>query len=339
MKVYDKPYTFINGDVLDPHDINDVWRYKQEALADASARRYIESVVPLSFVRTSQTAYVYTDTAAVRTYSFTPPDDVYVTRAFLVATLSSIAADVNITLKANGTTVPTGCTDPWLTIASDADTGQEIRDLNPARFKLEGGTRYEITLESTGAFVATQFDVTFHIVSDRFGFDSANEPDFQPTLVSEDIGLVEAIQDANETNFATEVAKLGVGSYAPVTYCLHNVSSDNTFTDERTFRIPRIDNDRAPATIKRASMWVGFDANVNTIFTIEIVDEGSSVVAGSTFPVPTSTFGYKDLTGLSISLSASGSGLAADSGEDYAVRFKTSTSLTVHKAFIVLWIQ
>jgi hypothetical protein len=164
MKVYDKPYTFIDGDVLDPRDLNGVWNYKREALADAAGRRYIESVFPLSFVKDCATGYADTDTADTRTFSFTAPADLYVTRAFLNGVFSAINAEIKITITKNSTgTTPDGCTDPWLNVASDTPTGQEVQDRNPARFKLESGERYDILLDSSAAFTVTRLDVHFYV--------------------------------------------------------------------------------------------------------------------------------------------------------------------------------
>lgn len=340
MKVYDKPYTFINGDVLDPRDLNGVWNYKREALKDAAARRYVESVVPVTFMRTSQDQIDNTDNADMRTYSFTPPADVYVTRAFLVARFgATITADVNIKFQTGAGATPAGCTDPWLSVSAGTDIGDEIRDYNPARFKLEGGTRYEIVLESSAAFTISQLDVSFHVLSDRFGFSSTNEPSFQPIMVSEDLPTNIVSQNNNNANFATEVAKLGVSSYAPVTHCLHDVTSTTANEPWRKFPIPRIDDDRAAATIESICMWVAFDAAQTTTFTIELTDDSGGVITGSIFPVIANTAGYINIAGVNQSLVDSGDGVAADTSEDRFVRFRTSSTVTVNKAFIMVWIK
>jgi hypothetical protein len=97
-------------------------------------------------------------------------------------------------------------------VAADAPTGEEVRDYNAARFKLESGERYDVLLDSSAAFTVTRLDVHFHVLSDRFGFSAA--PSFQPTLANESVGGTKATQDANDTAFSTQVGNLVEDNYA-----------------------------------------------------------------------------------------------------------------------------
>jgi len=342
MKVYDKPYTFIDGDVLDPRDLNGVWNYKREALKDAAARRYIESVFPLSFVKDCATGYTNTDTADTRTFSFTAPADLYVTRAFLNGVFSAINAEIKVTIVKNSTgTTPAGCTDPWLNVAADATVNQEVRDLNPARFKLESGERYDILLDSSAAFTVTRLDVHFHVLSDRFGFSSTTEPSFQPLMVSEDLPTDIASQNANNSNFATEVAKLVEDNYAAVCFPLHDTAVNPATSSIRKFPLPRIDSGRSTAIVVQMSLQIELASAVTGTYTAQIVGGlGGGILHQSTVVSITSpaTTGYGANT-FSQVITTGVSGSAANTSQDYFVQVISANSATIKKAFITLWIK
>lgn len=340
MKVYDKPYTFITGDVLDPRDINGVWNYKREALKDAAARRYIESVFPLSFVKDCATGYAGTDTADTRTFSFTAPADLYVTRAFLNGVFSVINAEIKITIVKNSTgTTPVGCTDPWLNVDASATVNEEVRDLNPARFKLESGERYDILLDSSAAFTATRLDVHFHVLSDRFGFSSTTEPSFQPFMVSEDLSTSFGIQNTNSSNFANEVAKLVEDNYAPVCFPLHDTSVSSSSFAGRKFPLPRIDSGRSTATVVQMSLQIELASAVTGAYVAKIVDGTGTLLQSTVVNVTSpSVTGYGANTFLQI-ITTGVSGSAADTGQDYFVEITSTNAATIKKAFVTLWIK
>lgn len=340
MKVYDKPYTFITGDVLDPRDLNGVWNYKREALKDAAARRYIESVFPLSFVRDCATGYASTDTADTRTFSFTAPADLYVTRAFLNGVFSAINAEIKITIVKNSTgTTPAGCTDPWLNVDAGAAVNEEIRDLNPARFKLESGERYDILLDSSAAFTVTRLDVHFHVLSDRFGFSSTTEPSFQPFMVSEDLSTNIVTQNTNSSNFATEVAKLVEENYSPVCFPLHDTAVSSATSSTRKFPLPRIDTGRSTAKVVQMSLQIELASAVTGSYYARIVD-GAGVTLQFTIVSITSpsTTGYGANT-FSRIITTGVSGSAADTSQDYFVEVTSTNAATIQKAFVTLWIK
>ena len=342
MRVYDKPYTFITGDVLDPRDLNGVWNYKREALKDAAARRYVESVFPLSFVKDCATGYTNADTVDTRTFSFTAPADLYVTRAFLSGVFSAIGAEIKITITKNSTgTTPDGCTDPWLNVAADATTNEEVRDYNAARFKLESGERYDVLLDSSAAFTVTRLDVHFHVLSDRFEFSSANEPSFQPIMVSEDLTANIVSQSTNNSNFATEVAKLVEDNYAAVCFPLHDTAVSSATSSTRKFPLPRIDSGRSTAKVMQMSLQIELASAVTGNYLAQITN-GAGVtyqfaIVGVTSPATTgyvvATFSQPILTAVS--------GSAADTSQDYFVEVTSQypVSATIKKAFVTLWIK
>jgi len=342
MKVVSQPYTFYDGQVLDPEDLNRVWRYKQEALADAAGRRYIESVFPLSFVKDCATGYASTDTADTRTFSFTAPADLYVTRAFLNGVFSAINAEIKITIVKNSTgTTPDGCTDPWLNVDESAAVNEEVRDLNPARFKLESGERYDILLDSSAAFTVTRLDVHFHVLSDRFAFGA--EPKFTPLLATESLNGTLAAQNSNDSAYGTQVGNLVEDNYAAVTYSVANMYlTNNTTTDYQKFPIPLIADSRSTATVVGMSLHVGLNVGITgRDITAQIEDSAGVPQDSVTITMSGGTTGYQSKT-TSVDIDSASTGAVITPASDYAVRIYVSSGGNISmngKFLITLWIK
>jgi hypothetical protein len=341
MKVVSQPYTFYDGQVLDPEDLNRVWRYKQEALADAAGRRYIESVFPLSFVEDCSTGYTESTASQVRTFSFTAPADLYVTRAFLNGVFSAINAEIKITIVKNSTgTTPAGCTDPWLNVAADATVTQEVRDLNPARFKLESGERYDILLDSSAAFTVTRLDVHFHVLSDRFAFGA--EPKFTPLLATEALNGTLAAQNLNDSTYGTQVGNLVELNYEPVCFVMHNQSINSTVASTRKFPVPQIGTTRGKASVYGANLYLHMNGSPpSQDYILELVNNGGSVLDSVTLSLTSpAVTGYVAASGWNVSLEDASSDAASDTSKDRFIQLRTvSGSGTVGKAFITLWIK
>lgn len=338
MYVVEKPYRFLSGEVLDPDDLNRVWRYKQEALADAAARRYIESVFPLSFVKDCATGYTNADTVSTRTFSFTAPADLYVTRAFLNGVFSAIGAEIKITITKNSTgTTPDGCTDPWLNVAADAPTGEEVRDYNAARFKLEGGQRYDVLLDSSAAFTVTRLDVHFHVLSDRFGFSAA--PSFQPTLANEKQLAGKSVQDSNDTAFGTQVGNLVEGNYAPVCFPVHDTTVSLSVFSGRKFPLPRIDSGRSTATAVQMSLQIELASAVTGDYYAEITDSSGTVLEDVVVTLTSPTVSGYGVSTFAEPIFTAVSGSAADTSVDYFVQVRSQNTADIKKAFVTLWIK
>lgn len=338
MIVVSEPYKFVAGHVLDPDDLNRVWRYKQEALADATARRYVESVFPLSFVKDCATGYTNADTASTRTFSFTAPADLYVTRAFLNGVFSAIGAEIKITIIKNSIAkTPNGCTDPWLNVAADAPLNEEVRDYNAARFKLESGERYDVLLDSSAAFTVTRLDVHFHVLSDRFGFSAA--PSFQPTLVVESGPTSKATQDANDTSFGTQVGNLVEDNYAAVCFPLHDTTVNSAVVSTRKFPLPRIDSGRSTATVVQMSLQIELTSAVTGNYYAQITNSGGSPIQGVAVLLTSPTLSGYNYSTFSQPILTAVSGSAADTAQDYFVQIISQNTATIKKAFVTLWIK
>lgn len=349
MYVYDKPYTFSNGEVLDARDLNRVWKYKQDALADAASRRYIESVFPLSFVRDCGTGYDSTDSVDIRKFSFTAPADLYVTRAFLNGVFSAIGAEIKITIVKNSTSAtPDGCTDPWLNVAADAPVNEEVDDYNAARFKLESGQRYDVLLSSSAAFTVTRLDVNFHVLSDRFGFDGGNEPNNLSLMVNESSrNSTQFIQEYfNKYNFSdpsnpnNQVGKLVQENYSPITYCLHGLGLTTLVQSRSKIPIPLFDQARATGGIVGYSVWVVFDTNQTNSITAQVVNSSGGILLSTVLSFSSETSKY--VTGSFYPgkpLNSATSGASANTALDSFLQFKSSSPVTVDKIFVTLWVK
>ena len=152
MKLVTDPFKFTTGDVLDPHDINQVWRYASEGIADTAQRRYKEVVFPLSFTKSVSSGYAHTDNADLRRFRFEMPVAGFVTRAFLTGNITS-SADVEVEIVRVSTGLPpAGCPDPWLRIDSTGGVAADVSDFGPVRFPLltnRSSTRFPSTSEAS----------------------------------------------------------------------------------------------------------------------------------------------------------------------------------------------
>jgi len=337
VKVISSPYTFIDGDVLDPRDLNRVWKYKQEALADAASRRYIESAVSISFAKDCATGYSNSDSAGIRTFTFKSPFDVYVTRAFLNGEFSAKSDEVVVYMKETSSgNPPDGCTVPWLSISADEPLNEEVRDVSPARFKLAANTQYEILLDSAAAFTASRLDLTFHVLSDRFAFGP--EPSFSPTIVNEFSSLSQSTQSTNSSNFSSAVSGLTTNSYAPVCLSLHNVSTDNTSSPDRRIPIPRIGDSRATPTAVSISFQFKRTAGTSTAFYARIVDAGGTPL-GLASLTTASTSTQLAFSTINVNLHTSTDSSSSVTANDYFLEVASAASATLEKAFVMVWIK
>ena len=344
MYVYDKPYTFSNGEVLDNRDLNALWKYKKEALADAVERRYIESVFPISFTQSCAIGYTNSNSADLRTFKFTAPADLYVTRAFLDGSFSVIDGEVKVVIEDSSGSTPAGCTDPWLSI-ENASINTDVSDLSPARFKLSSGETYSIRVESASNFTVTRLDLIFHVLSDRYGFGAAPDPLF--TYLSEVAPSNKFTQDNNDYTFAAAGQALDQAivqsNYAPVTYSVSSVYLETTVNDQNTFPIPRIGDSRATPEIVGISLYVAADAagaSTNT-YTVEILNTlgvAQDSLSVTLLNTQTAAYGFKSV---SVPISTPLASGAAVTSSDFflGVSGTSNISLANRKYFITLWIK
>jgi len=338
MKHVQKSRFFQAGEVLDPNHLNSVWKYKQDLVSDTAEQRYVESVINLNFVKDAFNGYSNSDSAFLRSFIFTPPEDIYVTRSFLYSQMASGGtgvAQVFIQTYPGGVTV-SGATAPHLEV--DASVTSEQRDYNPARFKLTGGQAYRVYLAGTGTFTTERFEVQLHVLSDVYGFGAA--PEFTPALVTEASPLSESVQDLNEFNYTTAASNLTGSSQAvaPVCSAYHSVTVDTASNDEVRHFLPSMQSTRVSSGyIAYVSAQVQFASNQTGTMYIEIKNSAGTLVASVS-----KAFGGTEwywAGSVTVNIRNPTTGAPADSSLDFSIGLGNNFgSVTADKVFLTAWL-
>lgn len=209
---------FTAGDALSPTDVNDVFLYAKDALADVSEKRYALAALTFPFNKSMSGGIANTDTIGVRTQRFTCPVACTVVRAFLNGNVTA-AATMTIAFKRAVTgVVPTGATAPYLNVAAGATTAADVNDTNIQSVTLDAGVSYDLIIEGS-SFTTERCDVVLHVQVDRWragGF--LDVPDFAFADFTD--GLADALLVGSAgvgatVQLATEVAKLTARGMTP----------------------------------------------------------------------------------------------------------------------------
>lgn len=262
MKVLTAPVTYVDGDILVPEDLNALYLYARDAVADAASKRWAKSILPIQCVQIVGTTI--TDTSgALLVHRFKSPVTCIVERAFLSANMTSSAAVTVAITETSGGATPAGATVPLLSTGEAiTSAATDTADVNTDRFVLTAGTEYSITIASSAAFALSRFDVTLHLAVDRWTLAGTTSiPDFDPTLVTDASMRDATVVAANNTALTTEANKFAsaLGAMMPMVFHAHNILS-GTDADLRTFTIPRIASARARAVIKRIYVFADMAA-------------------------------------------------------------------------------
>ena len=334
-----RPQIFQAGETLDPRDLNQVWRYISDLDTDTKQRRFRESVLPLHFVVNASTGYTQADTAETRTFRFKCPVPAILTRAFLTANVTC-AADVNVVLEQAGTT-PTGATNPLLTVASGAVASVVQTDISVSRIALTKDLEYEVRIESTGTFDTERFDVHLHLQADRLNTTGSDaDADINVTLVAEDDARNAVTQSTQKNAF--DGALLGTTTNAPMPaiFGVHDMTSPGLpALEHREFPLPRFGSPRSSAQITSIFLAVEMaSAPVGGSVKVEILDALGNVVE-------TASVAMAGLTQATTTIAATRSltygqdNAPATPAFDYSLRFSSTTSTNVRKAYCILWVQ
>lgn len=348
MKLVATPFKFVDGDVLDPHDLNQVWRYGAEATVDNVSRRYKEVVLPLSFTKSVSSGYVHTDNVGIRRFRFEMPLAGFVTRAFLSGNITS-NADVQVDIFRVATGLPpSGCPTPWLRIDSTGGVAADVNDFSPVRFPLLAGNQYDIIIGGSN-FTVNQLDIVVHILIDRFavsGSDSSSFFVFNPSLVNENSALDASVQSLNKGNMDAAgniIEAFGAAVPTPVPFAVHTLNlSLSANINVRTFPVPRFGQARSTPSVCAMSLWVysSVALTVGSQWQFSLVTSGGSPLL-TAFYIATGGenqfFVHFNFTPLALTDTADAT--PATPASDYLVRFISSQSVVVNKAFGVLWVQ
>lgn len=348
MKVYTTPVEFNAGQTLDPSDLNNVFTYTRDVIADVASRRYTRSMLTYQFVTGVGTAYTNTANELL-TYRFTCPNTCVIERAYLSANMTSSAeVKVDITTAAGGAV--SGAVSPLLTTGGAvASAGTTVEDFAGNRIVLTAGAEYKITVSSTGTFTLSRFDVTLHVLTDRWvpsGTDVS--PSLSPTLFDEGTAPDATIVNANGTAASTAASSLAsyVQAPSPVLFAIHGLTNA-TGLAYRSFSLPRFDSARATSKIVAAYVYAFMNGTGGSTVTATIQDASVSTLYTATANVsgvPFASGGGVISSPLVLSAATTGISVDVDTssflGSDWNITLtNASATTTATKAYCILWLS
>lgn len=332
---------FTAADALSPTDLNDVFLYAKDALADVTEKRFALAAVVFPFVKDAGSAVngiVNSDTIGVRTQRFTCPIACTVLRAFLNGNLTA-ASDVTISLqRAVTAALPTGATTPYLNVAAGATTAADVEDTNTQSVTLDAGVSYDIIIAGS-SFTTERFDVVLHVQVDRWRtFGVLGVPDFAFTDFTD--GLADATLVANSVggaafNLAAAVAGLATARGLSATGLTHTVFSSATAAADLLRVMPVPVATRCASRIVRAYLT----SSVRTVglqsVTAVLKNSAGATVATMTNAHIADAIMTADSGALSLTLNGGVDLLA----EDFTVQFSAAGASIVERASLLLWFE
>ncbi len=336
MKVLTAPLTFIDGDILVPEDLNSLYLYARDAVADVASRRWAKAIFPIQCVQVVGTT-IDELSAALLVHRFKCPVTCVAERAFLNANMTS-SAEVTVAIIATGGSTPTGATVPLLATGGAVTSAAiDTTDTNNDRFVLTAGQEYSITIATAGAatFDLHRCDITLHLAVDRWTLAGTTSiPDFDPVLVNDASARDATVVAANNAALTTESAKFALALTAPMpmVFHVHNFVS-GTDADLRTITIPRIATARGKCVIKRIYLFADMAAAGGAADTVT-----ATIGAGvATADVNGVAYAAADSGALSIALDGAVS--AATTGDDLSlVLVNNDAANTCNRATVIVWV-
>lgn len=325
---------FTAGDALSPTDLNDVFLYAKDALADVSEKRYALAALTFPFNKSMSGGIANGDTIGVRTQRFTCPVACTVVRAFLNGNVTAASA-MTIALKRAVTgVVPTGATTPYLNVVAGATTAADVNDTNIQSVTLDAGVSYDLIIEGS-SFTTERCDVVLHVQVDRWragGF--LDVPDFAFADFTD--GLADALLVGSAgvgatVQLATEVAKLTARGMTPAMTTHTGFSSGASANLLRVLPVPS--SARCSSRIVRAYLTSASAATGN-IVTAVVKDSTGATVATLSNNHSVNLLMTADSGALAIALNGGVELLA----QDFTVEF-SSTAGTTERASLILWFE
>lgn len=342
MKVIDAPLTFVTGDVLPPEDLNALYLYARDAVADVASKRWAKSIFPIQCAQIVGTAVDET-AGALLVHRFKCPQTCIVERAYLSANLTS-AAEVTIAITAtSGGATPTGATTPWLTTkGAVASAATDTNDINTDRFVLTADTEYSITIASSGTFDFSRLDITLHLAIDRWTLaGTTSVPDFDPVLVTDASARDATVVVANNAALTTEAGKFAAspGAVMPMVFHVHNFLS-GTDADLRTITIPRISDARAKMVVKRIYVFADMAANggAGDTVTADLQNAAGASQATAVADVNGVAYAAGDSGALTVNLHGSGVSAATVADDFKLVLTNNDAANQCDRATVLVWV-
>lgn len=342
MKVLTAPITFVTGDALVPADLNALYSYARDAVADVASKRWAHGIVPIQCVQLVGTTITQAS-GALLVHRFKCPVTCIVTRAFLSANMTSDnEVTVAITATAGGAT-PTGATSPWLTTrGAVTSAATDTEDINTDRFVLTAGTEYSITIATaSGNFALSRFDVTMHVAVDRWTLAGTTSiPDFDPTLVTDASARDATVVSANNTALTTEANKFASALTAPMpsVFHVHNFLS-GTDADLRTIPIPRILSTRGKLVAKRIYVFADMAAAGGAGDTVvaDLQNAAGASQASATADVNGVSYAAGDSGAISVTVDATNVSAATVADDYNLVVTNNDAANQCNRAKVIIW--
>lgn len=325
------PVVFGNTRALAPNDINDVFLYAKDAVADVGEKRYAIAAISFPFVQDMSTGLTNASSVQARRHRFICPVDCTIVRAFLEGSVTAAAA-MQVNIATAGGATPAGATTPYLNVAAGATTATDVDDVNIQPVTLDAGQTYNLTLSGT-SFTTERCNVVLHVLVDRWRATGALDVpvfdyvDFTDTDGTGDAAAVNAASAA----LAAESAKFSRRAMSPSLHVRTAFTSTGSpFVDV----IPMAAPTRNAGGIVRAYLSSS-TAAFGQVVTATIKDNSGVTVATMSNNHAASLI----MTVSSGALSIPWSGDVTDFAKDYTVEFSASTGVVVERAALLLWME
>lgn len=337
MKVVSNPHTFATSDVLTPEDLNEVYLYARDAVADVASKRWVK--FPLVYQCVTDVGTPYTQASgALLVLKFWCPWRCVVERAQIFANMTQSGGAVEVAITKNSdTSTPTGASAPWLTTGATAiaDASVETTAFSGDRFVLAANTEYDITI-SGSTFSLERFDLALSLATDRWNSaGTESTPDFDPTLFTDASARDATVVSANNSALATAALapSSALGAPAGSVFMIHGVSSTSD-TDLLRVTFPVVETARATMEAKAVYLdCVMAGTGGNTVDAIWY-DEGAAGFADATAV----TAGVSRASG-SATATETMNGAAAETGaNDFYIDVLPGNTEVVTRAIVIAWV-
>ena len=328
---------FTSGDALSPTDLNDVFLYSKDALADVSEKRYALAAIVFPFVADVASGITNASILRVRTQRFTCPVACTVVRAFLNGNVTAASAMTIALKRADTGVVPTGATAPYLNVVAGSTTAVDVNDTNTQSVELDAGVSYDLIIEGS-SFSTERCDVILHVQVDRWRAGGLMAvPDFAFADFTD--GLADALLVGSAgvgatVALATEVAKLTARGMSAAMVTSTGLTVLSVPADLLKV-IPVPSSSRCSSRIVRAYLTSSSQAAVGNTCTATIRDATGTTVATLTNSHTVDDIMTVDSGALALTLNG-GVELAA---QDYTVQFSGAAAATVNRASVILWFE
>ena len=322
---------FNNDNALSPNDINDVFLYAKDAVADVGEKRYAIAAISFPFVQDMANGLTNASSLQSRRHRFICPVDCTVVRAFLEGSVTAAAVmQVDITTAALAT--PAGATIPYLNVAAGATTAADVEDINIQSVTLDAGQTYNLTLSGT-SFTTERCNVVLHVLVDRWrSTGTLDVPSFDYTdLVDTDGTGDAAAVNASSAALAVESAKFSRRAMSP---SYHVRTGFTSASGTLVAVIPAPSSTRNASRIVRAYL-TSATAATGQVVTAVLKDSGGTTIA-------TMSNNHAAFTLMSVdsgALADAWDGAVNNPADDYSITFSASTGVVVERAAVILWTE